>query len=93
MILGTSTISLLTIFQCHPVQYFWNKDIRSGTCLDENALAYANSGLSIAQDIIIIALPIPVVLKMNMDTKKKIGVAFMFAVGGLYVSSDEDFLQ
>lgn len=83
MIVGTSIISLLTIFQCHPVQYFWNKNIKSGICLDQNALAYANSGLSIAQDLLIIALPIPVVLKMNMDNRKKIGVAFMFAVGGL----------
>lgn len=57
-----------------------------GTCLDINALAYANSGLSIAQDIIIIALPVRVVWKMNMDTKKKWSVAFMFALGGLYES-------
>jgi hypothetical protein len=39
--------------------------------------------MSMIQDIIIIALPIPVVLKLNMDQQKKIGVAFMFALGGL----------
>jgi hypothetical protein len=90
IVLSTAIISLLTIFQCQPVQYFWNKDIRSGSCLDENALAYVNSGMSIVQDIIIIVLPIPVVLKLNMDTKKKVGVAFMFAVGGLYVAFDSN---
>lgn len=85
IILSTTIISVLTIFQCHPVPYFWNKDIHNGVCLDLNGLAYANSGMSILQDITIITLPIPVVLRLNMETRRKIGVAFMFAVGGLYV--------
>ncbi|CZR68219.1 uncharacterized protein PAC_18118 [Phialocephala subalpina] len=81
-ILSTAIISILTIFQCHPVTYFWDKDIKDGACLNQNALAYANSGMSIAQDIMIIVLPIPVVVKLNMDIRRKVGVAFMFAVGG-----------
>ncbi|KAH7330522.1 hypothetical protein BKA65DRAFT_597565 [Rhexocercosporidium sp. MPI-PUGE-AT-0058] len=81
IVLGTVTISLLTIFQCQPVAYFWDKDLH-GTCLDLNALAYANSGLSIMQDFLIIGLPIRVVWKMNLDRKKKLSVAFMFALGG-----------
>ncbi|PVH70010.1 hypothetical protein DL98DRAFT_661375 [Cadophora sp. DSE1049] len=80
--LGTTTISVLTIFQCHPVPYFWDKDLRGGTCVDINALAYANSGLSIVQDLLIIVLPIRVVWMMNLDRKKKWSVAFMFALGG-----------
>jgi hypothetical protein len=48
-----------------------------------DALAYANSAMSMAQDIIIVVLPIPVVLNLNIVQHKKIGVAFMFALGGL----------
>ncbi|KAF8851272.1 hypothetical protein BDZ45DRAFT_750855 [Acephala macrosclerotiorum] len=81
-LLSTTIISILTIFQCHPVTYFWDKDIKDGACLDQNALAYVNSGMSIFQDIMIIVLPIPVVVKLNMDIRRKIGVTFMFAVGG-----------
>lgn len=65
--------------------YFWDKDIKGGTCRDLNAISYANTSMSIIQDLLIITLPIPIVVKMNMDWKKKIGVAFMFALGGLYV--------
>lgn len=82
--IATSTIIifLMTISSCHPVAYFWDRDLH-GQCLDVNALAYANSGMSIAQDLIIIALPLPVLTKLNMSMKKKIGVGFMFAVGSL----------
>ena len=58
-----------------------------GHCLDVNKLAYANSAMSMIQDVILVILPIPVVLKMNLEKKKKIGVAFMFALGGVYVFS------
>ncbi|KUJ17812.1 uncharacterized protein LY89DRAFT_747710 [Mollisia scopiformis] len=82
IILSTTILSALTIFQCHPISYFWDKDIHNGACLDVNALAYANSGSSIAQDFMIIALPIPVISKLNMETRRKVAVGFMFAVGG-----------
>ncbi|KAL2067592.1 hypothetical protein VTL71DRAFT_2017 [Oculimacula yallundae] len=79
--IGTSAISFLTIFQCQPVASFWDTDL-NGKCLDINALAYANSGLSIVQDFLIIILPIRVVWQLNLDRKKKWSVAFMFALGG-----------
>jgi hypothetical protein len=79
---STIVIFLMTVFSCHPVAYFWDRDLH-GQCLDVNALAYANSGMSIAQDLIIIALPLPVLTKVNMSMKRKIGVAIMFAVGSL----------
>ncbi|KAL5313541.1 hypothetical protein ACEPPN_017961 [Leptodophora sp. 'Broadleaf-Isolate-01'] len=86
IVLGSASISFSTIFQCRPIAYFWDKDLH-GKCLDVNALAYANSGLSIVQDFLIIGLPIRVVWNMNLDRKKKWSVAFMFALGGLYLTS------
>ena len=40
---STAIILVMTIFSCHPIDYFWDRDIKGGTCLDVNALAYANS--------------------------------------------------
>ncbi|PVH86400.1 hypothetical protein DL98DRAFT_567785 [Cadophora sp. DSE1049] len=79
--LSTTIIFFMTVFSCHPVAFFWNRDIRSGTCMDVNALAYANSAMSIIQDLLIVILPLPMLVKLNMGRKKKIGVGFMFAVG------------
>lgn len=79
---STAVLTFLTIFQCKPVAYFWNRDLR-GACININALAYANSAMSIVQDVLIVALPIPVLSKLQLGRKKKIGVIFMFALGSL----------
>jgi hypothetical protein len=81
--LSTAIIFFMTVLSCHPVAFFWNRDIRGGTCINVNKLAYANSAMSIIQDLLIVALPLPVIVKLNMGRKKKIGVCFMFAVGSL----------
>jgi hypothetical protein len=39
--------------------------------------------MSIIQDLLIVSLPLPVLWKLNMGRKRKIGVGFMFAVGSL----------
>jgi hypothetical protein len=80
--ISTTTLSFLTIFQCKPVAYFWNRDLH-GTCIDINALAYANSAMSIVQDILVVAIPIPALNKLQLGRKKKLAVLFMFAVGSL----------
>jgi hypothetical protein len=81
--LSTVVIFFMTVFSCHPVAFFWNRDIGGGTCININKLAYANSAMSIIQDLLIVALPLPVLVKLNMGKKKKIGVGFMFTVGSL----------
>lgn len=80
---STSIISVMTIFQCRPIPYFWDRDIKGGGCLDLNALAYANSAMSMAQDVIITLLPLREVLKLNMSLHKKVITTLMFALGGL----------
>jgi len=80
---STAIILVMTIFSCHPINYFWDRDIKGGTCLDVNALAYANSAMSMAQDAIITLLPLQEVLKLNMSQQKKVATSLMFALGGL----------
>ncbi|KAF4783621.1 CFEM domain-containing protein [Colletotrichum scovillei] len=36
LIVGQVVIGFLTIFSCHPIELFWNKDIHTGACLDVN---------------------------------------------------------
>ena len=80
----TSTLALVlsTVMACIPMQAFWDRDI-SGKCLDINALAYATSGIAIAQDIIIIALPLTCIHKLRINRVRKFAVGFMFSIGAL----------
>ncbi|GJC93344.1 CFEM domain-containing protein [Colletotrichum higginsianum] len=83
LVVGQVVIGFLTIFSCHPIELFWNRDIHTGGCLDVNQLAYANSALAIIQDLIILALPIAMLPGLQMSRNKKISVAMVFLLGSV----------
>lgn len=90
ILLPSAVITLVTIFSCHPVSYFWDRDVRfslgagaTPTCVDVGALAYANSGFAVAQDLVLIALPVGMLWRLNMSRRRKAFVAVVFAVGSL----------
>ncbi|RDW66420.1 hypothetical protein BP6252_10055 [Coleophoma cylindrospora] len=80
IIVGTSVISLLTIFQCKPLAYFWDRDLH-GTCMSIGGVAYANSAFSITSDVFLIALPMPILINLNMGLRRKIEVALILSLG------------
>lgn len=75
---------LLSLLQCIPISYNWegwkDKD-EAKKCLDLTALAFASAAINIAQDIVILLLPIPRLLKLNTSCKKKVAVLMMFNLG------------
>lgn len=83
LIIGQFAIGFLTIFSCHPIELFWNRDIHTGGCLDINQLAYANSALAIIQDLVILALPVAMLPGLQMNRNKKISVAMVFLLGSV----------
>ncbi|KAH1544943.1 hypothetical protein KXV92_003685 [Aspergillus fumigatus] len=71
-----------SIFQCTPVQWAFNKSLPDrGTCINMTAFWYANAAFNILTDLVLIALPIPVVLKLQLPPKSKIALCGIFAVG------------
>lgn len=75
---------LLVIFQCWPVRAIWDKTITDAKCLPvSTAIGFTGAGLSIVEDFIILLLPLPLVWKLQMGTKKKAGVMFLISVGSL----------
>jgi hypothetical protein len=77
------------IFYCSPISMVWNAwDMEhKGRCLDINTFMVAASAVNIAIDLIIIVIPIPELLNLSMNWRKKIGVLAVFLVGLLYVLS------
>lgn len=74
-------------FSCNPMQYQWEKyDLvarppAQGKCLNMNAAGWAHSGISVASDLWLFAMPLIQVRKLKLHIKKKIGVALMFLIG------------
>ena len=73
----------IAIFQCQPISYYWTNwdGEHEGTCMNVNAIAWANAGISIGVDFWMLALPLSQIRSLNLHWKKKVGVAMMFLVG------------
>jgi hypothetical protein len=46
-------------------------------------LAFATGGIAVALDVLNLALPIPELISLNMNIKKKLNVLFMFSLGSV----------
>ncbi|KAK7948151.1 uncharacterized protein PG986_009037, partial [Apiospora aurea] len=89
---GTTTVLcvFLQIFQCLPVSYIWLgwKDASmSHTCLDISGLCYAATLLAISQDIMIIALPLPLIRSLNAGLRKKVAISVVLFLGIFILTS------
>ncbi|KAI2617221.1 hypothetical protein GGS26DRAFT_585325 [Hypomontagnella submonticulosa] len=71
-----------TIFQCTPVAKAFDKPLK-GTCIDNGEFWYANAGFSIATDIIILLLPMPLVYALQIPRVQKAALIMVFALGVL----------
>lgn len=76
---------LIAIFQCRPISYYWTSwdGLHTGTCMDANAVGWANAITSIVLDIWMLAIPLFQLRSLQLHMKKKIGVAIMFSTGTL----------
>lgn len=73
-----------TIFQCTPVPRAWNKAI-PGTCINNEYFWYANAGFSIATDLIILFIPMPLIYGLQVPRIQKAALVLVFALGGFVV--------
>lgn len=70
-------------FQCTPVFYLWDRSIPGGYCMNFIAFAMFTAIFNIVIDVLILALPVPIVWQLHLETSKKIGVLGLFMLGGL----------
>ncbi|CBF78469.1 hypothetical protein AN7395.2 [Aspergillus nidulans FGSC A4] len=77
------TWMLLDSFHCIPVHLAWTQweGVEQGKCINFIAATYANGIVNIIVDVVMVAMPIYEVSKLNLSQRKKIGVAVMFASG------------
>ncbi|KAL9628633.1 MAG: hypothetical protein Q9204_005766, partial [Flavoplaca sp. TL-2023a] len=69
-------------FQCTPVAFFWDRTIPGGHCINTSAFFRFNNIANMLTDILILAMPIPIVWRLHLDRPKKIGVCGLFLLGG-----------
>ena len=77
--------SIVGIFACDPIRYSWNKDPAiHGSCVATMPWWFTYAGLNISTDIIILALPIPLLNSlMQITGRQKVILMGVFVVGAL----------
>ena len=74
--------ALIYTLSCHPFEYFWNKTIPGGSCLNSLYINTAWCAADLATGLWVLILPIPVLKHLHASSRKKIAVAALFIVGG-----------
>ena len=83
VILNTTASALASTFQCTPIHKAWNAI--PGSCINVNALFFANASLDIFQDAVIYVLPMRMLYHLQIPGRQKIALMGVFAVGGFVV--------
>ncbi|KAI0418964.1 hypothetical protein F5X98DRAFT_336817 [Xylaria grammica] len=75
--------TLVIIFQCTPIQFFWTgwSGETTGRCIDINIFSWARAAIEIAVDIGIISLPLRDIVRTQLSWRMKAQVFVMFALG------------
>lgn len=71
---------------CRPYQYFWDKSIPGGTCINIRHVAYfITSPPDILTNIAILILPIPSLWGLQMQRRRKLAISGIFLLASLWV--------
>ena len=69
------------IFPCQPVSANWDLSVTDFKCIDKAGIYLATAAANVITDVLILALPIPMILRLHMPKAQKIAVCLVFAVG------------
>lgn len=78
------TYLALIVFNCRPIQYFWDKSIPGGKCIGDGYLeSYLLGAGNIVTDIAVLVLPIPWLARLKLGRGKKMALIATFIIGSL----------
>lgn len=72
--------ALSLVFACDPVDKSWNP-LKDGTCLPPGPSFTAYAIVTIVSDVVVAVLPVPLLLKLNIQKEKKFGLIGIFTLG------------
>lgn len=72
--------TLVLLFQCSPVKKSW-RPRTPGHCLPNDTTFYVLAAITIFCDVIIFLMPIPLLMKVQINLRRKIGLIAIFTLG------------
>ena len=75
------SIILETVLLCRPLAFNWDTTIPGGTCGDRNGTYVSAGVLNLVTDLMVMALPVPHIWKLQLSMAKKIALSLVFCMG------------
>ncbi|KAG4427639.1 hypothetical protein IFR05_016879 [Cadophora sp. M221] len=69
------------LFACTPIAKSWDLSNTSGSCINRPTFYFANAGLNIGTDFVMLILPIPLLWNLQMPRRQKAGLIGVFMAG------------
>ncbi|KXJ84656.1 hypothetical protein Micbo1qcDRAFT_213625 [Microdochium bolleyi] len=82
-VIASSTFFFVTLLQCKPISFAWNKVTETGTCIDMDIIidiVYGYSCLAIVTDFTFTLLPAWLVFHLQMDLKTKLALTVVIGM-------------
>ncbi|KAJ4297909.1 hypothetical protein N0V90_005808 [Kalmusia sp. IMI 367209] len=79
------------VLQCMPISFFWDgwRGEMIGKCtVDIRLFGFIRGGIEIVLDLIILTIPLPMLSKLQMSTRKKLQIMSMFCILADYLVDD-----
>ncbi len=71
-----------TIWQCVPIEGAWIKSV-AATCINSDVFWVAYASLNIVTDVMVLALPIIPIMKLQLSLRDRVMLCGVFTLGGL----------
>ncbi|KAG9513740.1 hypothetical protein KCU93_g9993, partial [Aureobasidium melanogenum] len=72
-----------SLFACVPVRANWDLTIAASRCINKKAFYIGNGVMNIFTDLMILALPIPIVWRLTLELRQKITLSVVFTLGSI----------
>jgi hypothetical protein len=73
--------AITAVFQCRPVQYFWDRAIEGGTCVDVDTFYRSVTPFNLVVDVALVLMPLPVVWQLKATNTRKWALTILFGIG------------
>ena len=77
----------VNIFSCNPSAASWDYELAlTSKCINRPVFYFAQAAFGIVADFATLIAPIPMMMKLQLPMRQKVGIACLLTTGGLYVS-------
>ena len=88
MVVAYTVLFFLSLFQCKPISAFWQRTGQSASaCTNITKAYYINGVSSLAIDVLLIAIVMPPILRLNMHRRQRIAVIAVISLGWIAVAA------